>query len=222
MNWIGDARFRELIDGVGAPAFDESRDVICGLWPDLTFAYFNQAWTRFAREEPSEMLRGRWALGGSVLEVCSPALRPFYTRAFREALGEGDGPTPTYVCPFPEANGWYAMRVLALQGRGLIVCHAPIVPGTPAASNGPLFDPRVHTTSAGLILQCFHCQRVRAVSGREPDRWDLIPALVKSTGKKVSGVLCPICLAYYYYRQLEPDDLRTMLRAALVGAKTRL
>ena len=124
MDGASDPRFRALIERVGARAFDESRDVIYGLWPDLRLAYTNAAWTKFARENDGEVTLGAWGLGRSVPEAFGPALEGFYARAFSEALARGTVWEHTYSCPSPDVNRWYAMRVLPIEGQGLMVCHS--------------------------------------------------------------------------------------------------
>ncbi|MDB4981283.1 MAG: hypothetical protein JWM82_2035 [Myxococcales bacterium] len=213
-----DPDFRALIDRMGARAFDESSDVIYGVWADLRLAYTNAAWDCFAsKNDGGEVLRN-WKLGASVLDACGPALAPFYERAFAAALSSGLEWEHTYACPSDKLARWYKMRVLPIDGRGLVVCHSLVTSGeivaSPGASPGTAAHDATYTTSTGLVFQCCHCRRVRAV-GSKHLRWDFVPAFLTRAKRTTSHGLCPICFAYYYHKYLDPDELRAALGEAL-------
>ncbi|HVZ72972.1 MAG TPA: hypothetical protein VHJ20_11400 [Polyangia bacterium] len=198
---------------LGARAFDRSRDVVYGLWPDFRLAYTNVAWKTFAVENDGRSMIDDWPLGRFVPDAFGP-LKDFYVDAFRRALATNVAWEHTYACPSPALNRWYVMRVLPIDGEGLVVCHA-LVAQVARADAGPNDDgDGPYKTSTGLVIQCSHCRRLRAIASDEPDRWDFVPRRLERTSRRTSHALCPICVAYHYYKYLTPDELRAALEAA--------
>jgi hypothetical protein len=203
-----DPRFRTLLERVGARPFDESRDCVYGVWRDLTLSYYNAAWAEKVGVGPGQ----ESFLGRPILDVCRPERRSFFARAFTEALQRGEVWERTHATPCAEPERRYLMRLLPLAGDGLLAWHAPVAEGEYGDPHGPLFDQAAYRTPAGLIIQCCHCRRVRAVNSAQPDRWEFIPALLRAEAGTRSGAVCPMCFAYHYGSSFEgPSELRCAL-----------
>lgn len=119
-----DPGFERLLAGFYRQPLDQGDDVIYGVWPDLTLAYSNARWARFALENDGADVLARWTLATSVRSAFGPDLDPFYARAFGEVLATGTIWQHTYTCPSPRVRRWFNMRVLPLGRDGLLVCHS--------------------------------------------------------------------------------------------------
>jgi hypothetical protein len=216
-----DERFRPLLDQLGARVFEESADTIYGLWSDFSLAYTNPRWATFALENDGAAISDDWGLGRSVLESCGEALEPFYARAWRRALREGRPWLHRYMCSSPTSRRWFVMRVLPIADRALLVSNSLLVETSLAAGFAPS-DESAYRSPDGLVRQCSHCRRVRAVDSATPDRWDFVPQLLAfRRSASVSHVLCPLCLSYHYHHLFDPDELQATLDAALDVPRTR-
>ena len=68
---------------------ESDRSTIYGLWPDLTLAYANPSWTRFAAENGGEpAISTDWTLGRCLLEAVAEPLRPFFVESYGRSLRE--------------------------------------------------------------------------------------------------------------------------------------
>jgi hypothetical protein len=210
-----DPSFERLLAGFYRQPLDQGDDVIYGVWPDLTLAYSNARWTRFAIENDGADVLRRWPLGASVRSAFGPALDPFYTRAFGEVLATGTIWQHTYTCPSPLQMRWFNMRALPLGSEGLLVCHSLV-------SAADIAGPRRRRPSAapyrdanGMVTQCAHCRRVQVATAQlaEPD-WHHVPAFIKLAPPRTTHSLCPICFMYHFKSMLTPDQLRAALEAA--------
>lgn len=192
--------FGELLDGLGLADLESNPGVIFGLWPDLTLAYLNPAWYRFARENGGEPAISReWDLGRNVMDAVAPVLQPFYREFFGLQL-EPASPLclrqHEYDCSTPDVHRRHVMTVYRLgEGDGLLVTNA-LATERPhdRASTRPYADD-YHDT-AGWVRQCAHC---RCVQHRlVPDRWDWVPYWVASPPAYTTHGLCPLCLDHFY------------------------
>jgi hypothetical protein len=210
-----DPRFRALIEQVGARAFDDSEDLICGIWRDTTLAYYNAAWVRKVPRQGGAPPAATWQLGRSVLNACSEERRPFYAESFQQALDQRRVWERQYECstetPTETMTGSYVMRLLPLDSEGLVVWHSRVEEDISIGNDGSSLDQRSYQTPAGLILQCSYCRRVKTSKRARPDRWSLIPTIVEPRPGSISGSLCPICFAYHYHKYFDPASLRDAL-----------
>jgi hypothetical protein len=227
-----DPAFTGLLERVGARAFDESGDVICGIWPDGTLAYYNRAWTRTScggagRSNPADL-----SLGQSVLGAWREGQRPFFMAAFQSTLEQNRVWEHTYRVAEGGAVTAVILRLLPLEGRGLILWHSLLSregsregsgdgvgegsregsreglgEGLGAGSPQPLMAPPA--ARVALRYQTAHGFFVQCVhclrvraADGELERWDAVASLSQATPSPRSGAICPICLAYHYARYL--------------------
>lgn len=170
--------------------------VIFGLWPDLTFALFNEGWFRFAEQNEGEPRISReWVLGRSLLEAVPEVLLPFFRDGFTRALATGERWEHEYDCSSPETFRLYHQSVYPLGSEGLLVVNSlkvegPLEGSMQGGNANDYLDPHA------IVHQCARCRKVENV--RAGNRWDWIPGWIASPPEKVSHGLCPVCLDYYY------------------------
>lgn len=172
---------------------------IYGLWPDLTFGYFNEGWLAFARENdgPDEEAT-RAYLDRSLFDVIAPELRAHFEEFFRTArkISEKDlhPPRMHYDCNSPTRFRSMVMTAFAAPyDVGFLVVHSPVREAS-LESRYDLKSPddvREYLDDNGLIHQCAHCRRVMHPS--ETGRWDMVPDLIRHVDLRVSHTLCMFC-----------------------------
>jgi hypothetical protein len=203
-----DDRFRFIIDRLGARVFEESEDVIYGVWSDFTLAYTNPSWARFAAANGAGELFLEWGLGRSVVEACGPALRPFYERALRRVLETGEAFVHQYACHGPSTRRWYGMRVVPAAGEALVVTNSLLAEVRIADGERDWLPDDAYRAADGWFQQCPHCRRVRAVASASPGRWDFVPLMLqRGRSVNVTHALCPLCFAYHYHQHFTPEEL---------------
>jgi len=210
-----DPTFEQLLVGFYRQPLDQGDDVIYGVWPDLTLAYSNARWTRFALENDGADVLRRWTLGVSVRSAFGPDLDPFYVRAFGEVLSTGTIWQHTYACPSPRQTRWFNMRALPLGRKGLLVCHSLVSAGEIAEPRGRRPSATPYRDTNGLVTQCAHCRRVQVVAADRAAQpsWHYVPAFIERPPPRTTHGLCPICFVYHFKDTLTPDQLRAALEA---------
>lgn len=192
--------FGALLDQMSLADLERNPSVIFGLWPDLTLAYVNPAWYRFARENGGEPEISRaWDLGRNVMDAVTPLLQPFYREFFGRQL---DPAAPCqlsqheYECSTAEVYRRHVMTVYRLgDAAGLLVTNVPVVERLQDRPGRAPYTDDYHD-SAGWVRQCAHC---RCVQHRlVPDRWDWVPFWVASPPAFTTHGLCPLCLDHFY------------------------
>ena len=213
-----DPSFERLLAGFYRQPLDQADDVIYGVWPDLTLAYSNARWARFAIENDGADVLKRWTLGVSIRSAFGSELDPFYTHAVSEVLATGTIWQHTYTCPSPRQRRWFNMRARPLGREGLLVYHALVsaIEIAEPPRRRPSATPYRDTN--GLVTQCSHCRRVRVAAAQqtqsaEPD-WHHVPAFIKRAPRRTTHGLCPICFMYHFKGMLTPDQLRAALEAS--------
>ncbi len=192
--------FHAALAGLDLADLEANPNVVFGLWPDLTLAYLNPAWFRFAGENGGEPAISRdWTLGRNVMDAVAPELQPFYREFFGSQLA--GGPVVSlrqheYECSSAEIYRRYVMTVYRLgDGAGLLVVNATSITRPQYRPPRPPYEGDYHDPG-GWVRQCAHC---RCVQHRlEPDRWDWVPFWVVSPPREVSHGLCPLCLDHFY------------------------
>jgi hypothetical protein len=218
-----DERFRPILERMGSRALEASEEVIYGVWKDLTLAYTNPSWARFAMANDGNGLFLEWGLGRSILEACGPELQPFYERALRRVLDTGQPFVHEYACHAPAVRRWHVMRVLPVADEALLISNA-LVAAVPNDDDdaAPLLDAD-YRAADGWVQQCPHCRRVRAVASSTPNRWDFAPRLLeRHRAASVTHALCPLCFAYHYQDQFTRDELRAIVDELMNRPKGRL
>jgi hypothetical protein len=223
-----DPSFARLLADFYRQPLDQADDVIYGVWPDLTLAYSNARWARFAVENDGADVLTRWGLGSSVRSAFGPDLYPFYTKAFGEVLATAKIWQHVYTCPSPRQMRWFNMRVLPLGTEGLLVCHALVSAVEIARPRGRRPAAAPYRNDNGMVVQCAHCRRIE-VAAAQPARsaeaasadWHHVPAFIERPPPRTTHGLCPICFVYHFKSVLTPDQLREALEEAASGPGRR-
>lgn len=139
-----------------------SENTVYGVRPDLTLAYVNLGWTRFAALNGGEPhISSEWNLGRCIEDAIAPVLRPFFSDNFSKCLRERRPWEHFYECSSAELYRKFCMKTFPLgKSEGLLIVHSLVreIPQTGLAHE-PLEENYRHPT--GLIIQCCHCRRVR-------------------------------------------------------------
>lgn len=160
----------------------------------LNLAYHNKAWNRFARENSAPQLAAGAAIGTNLLSVIDESLQPFYRDAFQKVLRENAIWEWEYNCSSPEVFRKFLMRVHPIRPRGwLLVTNSVLV--EVEHSHGTT-DTTNYVNPDGLIVMCVHCRCSKRTA--LPERWDFVPANLKSEVRNITHSLCPICKSYFY------------------------
>lgn len=191
--------FRDVLGTKRLADADHSPHVIFGLWPDLSLAYLNPAWFRFARENGGEPVISReWVLGRRIMEAVAPSLQVFYHDLFRAQLGAEvlELRQFQYECSSADVCRQHLMSIYRLgEGDGLLVTNVCVAarPHDRRASQPYLDD---YHDQNGWVRQCSHC---RCVQRRDvPERWDWIPYWVAAPPANTTHGLCPTCVDHFY------------------------
>ncbi|BCR05381.1 hypothetical protein DESUT3_24500 [Desulfuromonas versatilis] len=189
--------FQGLLEGFEFEILNSPEHSNFGLWPDLSFSFFNDGWFRFAAENGGEPLISReWPLGSSLLTATPAILLDFFNDGFARCLDAGRPWEHKYECSSPEVYRLMHQIVYPLRNSaGFLVVNSLLIERemqrSPEKENpDDYFDPH------GFAHQCAHCRRVKNL--RVKDRWDWIPALVAAPHPDVSHGLCPVCRDFYY------------------------
>jgi hypothetical protein len=191
-----DARFRALLTGSNEQDFEEHASAVYGLWPDLTLAYVNPAWVRFAHENGGHDTLARYGLGCFVPAAISRPLRGYYQTAYRRCLDEVQAWEHRYECSSAAEYRLMHMSVYPLaEADGLIVVNSCIA-ARPHEHESHSSDERLYLDINGHYHQCSHCRRTQ--QARAPRVWDWVPEWVDRSPLNTSHVICPACLEEYY------------------------
>jgi hypothetical protein len=193
-----DPRFLPLLDDTDRSVLHSTRNIVYGLWPDLTLAYMNPAWFIFSFENGGEPgVSEQWHLGRNVLDAMPDLLRPFYEQNFRRALNEDRPWEHCYECSSDKVYRKFHLGVFPLaQGQGLLLVNSPVVETEhPEAESSPLES--LYADAQGFIGQCCHCRRFRRADVL--NTWDWVPAWLKQTPPKVTHGICKSCISFYYH-----------------------
>lgn len=194
---VMDPEFQKILAGFDPEALNNIEHTNFGLWPDLTFSYFNDGWFRFSRENGGEPRISRnWPLGSSLLSAIPDVLLGFFTEGFAACLKAGHPWKHTYDCSSPELYRLMHQIVYPLgKSEGFLVVNSLLVE-LPVEEPPEEGTPDDYIDRDGIIHQCACCRRIRNLV--TANRWDWIPAFVASPPHNISHGLCPICLDYYY------------------------
>ncbi len=162
--------------------------------------YCNAAWDRFATENDAPELTHGAILGTDFRRALGDGLRPFYLHAIDQVARTGSAWEWVYECSSPDLFRKFQMRVQPLQGEGWLVTNARLVERPHADIVRYGLD--AYANEHGLITICSHCRRSRRID--RPTEWDFVPAHLDRTLTNISHGLCPLCLEYFYPKELEP------------------
>jgi hypothetical protein len=201
-----DPRFLALLDGFRIDLLHNDGGTIFGLWPDLTLAYVNLEWGRFARQNGGEpRISSEWTRGRCVLDAIAEPLRPFFTDNYRRCLQEGRPWEHAYECSSAARYRQFHMTTFPVgREQGLLVVNSLRLEAVHTRVACPPLD-ALYRDEHGLLVQCSHCRRVRRVGAHQI--WDWVPAWVTDQPPSTSHSLCGPCVGFYYSSQRPTSTL---------------
>ena len=198
------AAFIALLRDFDAAKLDESDETVYGLWPDLTFAYFNNGWRRFARDNGGEpAISENWSPGRCVLDAIPEPLKPFFQVNFAKCLRENRPWEHRYECSSVELIRMYHMLTFPLGDvAGLLVINSLRHEATNTYPSCPPLEP-LYRNEHGILTQCCHCRRVLRIGTER--RWDWVSDWIDKRPKRISDGLCQPCMGFHYSPQRLDD-----------------
>lgn len=197
--------FSDYLRNFDLDTLDEHGATIYGLRHDLTFAYANASWTKFACDNDGAhyLTDPAWLLGKFILSFIAEPLRLFYETTFRDVVQTNTTAVHDYDCSTPNKVRFFHMDILPLKSptrrnRGLLIInsHAPPPKPFPLRNTVDEPDPDAYLTEDQLLVSCSHCRRFRRRD--DPNTWDWLPNYLESPPAPVSHGLCEVCLDHYY------------------------
>jgi len=203
-----DPRFDDLLRSSGMRAkrsdwLPASAETVVGLWPDMTIAYLNATWFRFARDNgASADFAEKWLLGSNLLDALPPVLKSHYRVSYEQCLEAREPLHVDYECSTPDRFRVFRSVAYPIgESAGLLVVHTPRVERThdrPAAE--PVLDRFVDAN--GLLTQCAYCRRYAEPGGVR--RWLWVPDWVaEPPDVSVTHGICEPCVGFYFARPTE-------------------
>ena len=174
------------------PALERVESTIAVIDPAARLLWVNPAWHRFARENGGE--ESVFAGSESYLDGIAPPLKDFYRSVFANALATGEVFEQDYECSSPEKRRLFRLRVLPIEGKGLLLEHALNAEGAHEGASENDVEAR-YVSAAGIILQCSNCRRVRR---HDSHAWEWAPGFVARPRANTSHGLCPSCVGFYW------------------------
>jgi hypothetical protein len=178
------------------PALEQSTDVCYALSASGELFYCNPAWDRFAGENDGYSCLSLLMFGKNFWNAVPPEMEPYFRSGFQTAVAEGVW-EHEFECPSPTESRRYRMRVLPLEGGGFLVRNSLI-------EAAPILDQPMNLSrfrdQHGMYHLCSHCRRARVRASAE---WLFAPELLRAGAYTISHGLCPICIRYYYSRELK-------------------
>jgi hypothetical protein len=156
-----------------------------------TITYVNPAFGAFAVANGASTVADT-AVGTSLSSVIPAVLATFYADALERVFAHGLAWEHDYECSSPTVHRRFRMQIRPLPDGNLAIVTNDATLTEPLGTGGAP-DPARYAAN-GLILQCAHCRRVRAVDGG----WELVPAWIAHPPHPVSHGLCDVCLEYHY------------------------
>lgn len=193
--------FPDLAVGFDINTLERDAHPVCALSRELRFIYFNPAWLAFAAANGGEPAISEDFGLDTPLEAALPKiLRDFYVTAYREVLETGEPWHHDYECSSPALFRLYHQTTYPFHNRrGLLVVNSLCEERPHIPEYRPPYPPdgaRYRSRRTGLITQCCNCRRVQRAA--EPERWDWVPAWVKTIPPETTSGLCHICYEYYW------------------------
>ena len=177
------------------PALEKSTDVCYAMSGSGELFYCNPAWDRFARDNDGHSCLSLLIFGKNFWNAIPAELESFFRCGFQTAMEQGVW-EHDFECPSPTQSRIYRMRVLPLHDGAFLVRNS-------AVAISPIREKPVDLTcfrdGQGIYYLCSHCRRARRLDASE---WTFVPELLHAGRYKVSHGLCPICIRYYYSREL--------------------
>lgn len=195
-----DPDYAGLLRGYDLTQLDQHEGAIYALCTDWRLRYFNDGWSRFARDNGGEpALSARYPLGAPLFEAFTPTpLRTYFEFHYSECLRESRLWSHDYECSSATVYRRFRQLVYPLGSRGVMVVNAKSVERPQAQVSSDEFAAASYRDAAGLVHQCAHCRRIR--HSAQHDSWDWVPEWVAQMPPRCSHGLCPTCLVFYYIK----------------------
>lgn len=197
---FADETIKSILQAYRLSSLHASDDTIYALKPDLTIAYTNLGWSKFASENGGcATILKNWPLGSSIANSIPPELRQFYASHFSECLKTGSPWQHVYDCSSPDRRREFVMTAYPLGDRaGFLVVNS--ARQDDMTDSSPESDVSKYRNSDGLIMQCVHCRRISRKNATAV--WDCVPAWLSKYHPDTSHGICEACFGFFY-----PDGL---------------
>lgn len=199
-------KFIDLLKAFKIPALQESQDVVYGLWPDLSLAFANAAWARFAEDNGGEpAISKRWGPGSRILDAIPQPLKAFYESHFRACLSLERPWEHVYECSSPDALRMFHMTALPIGGgKAILVINSLRIEKPMDRENAEPVE-TTYRNRYGLMIQCAHCRRFRRAASETT--WDWVRDWVRTPRENISHGICEPCLGFYYRLYIDGNDI---------------
>jgi len=206
MNDRSPAQFLELISSFKVAEIQQSQDIVYGLWPDLTLAFSNGSWHRFAADNGGEpAISTEWRFGRNILEAISEPLRSFYDLQYRSCLSLERPWEHAYECSSADTERMFHMTALPVgKAQAILVVNSLRIEKPMDRPGAEPLEKR-YRNRHGMAIQCAHCRRFRRAD--TDTTWDWIREWVRSPLENTSHSICEPCLGFYYSYYVGFEDL---------------
>lgn len=176
--------------------FERSRNTVLALWPDLSIAYVNPAWIRFAVENDGEpAISNSWSVGACVLDAIVPPVRSFFEEQYRKCLTEKRAWDFDYECSSADRFRVFHLRVAPPPGAEvLITVHTPRIDFDCVREECPPILAN-YRQADGAVRQCCECRKFQRFGAT--NLFDWVPFWIRCRPQRVRQVLCPNCCSFY-------------------------
>ena len=148
------SKFLSCFGDLNLPSLEDDPNAVFALNADLSLAYVNPAWFRFAQENGGEpAISERFAIGTPVEAGIHGPLKPYYLARFQAALHSGVPWRQTYECSSADTFRMYHQTVYPLRNEGgLVIVNSLAVQEPMAAQARRCTEPdrRKYETPDGL------------------------------------------------------------------------
>lgn len=176
--------------------FERSHNTVLVLWPDLSIAYVNPAWVRFALENDGEpAISNSWSVGACVLDAIVPPVRSFFEDHYRRCLRERRAWDFEYECSSADRFRVFHLCVTPTRdAEALIASHSPRIDFDCVRDESPPI-PTNYLQADGALRQCCECRRFQRTPPAH--QWDWVPTWIRCRPPHVRLILCPTCGSFY-------------------------
>ncbi|MGN6545027.1 MAG: hypothetical protein ACTHK7_08250 [Aureliella sp.] len=199
-------RFLPLLAEFEMDELEQAGGTIYGLWPELTLAYMNPAWFRFAEENGAPAsFATQWGLGRCIVDAIAEPLRPFFIENYGRCLEQSRPWEHIYECSSANVYREFHMSAFPLRQRqGVLVVNSLRIEKPHSRVRYPPLENQ-YRTATGIICQCCHCRRTRRVT--DASTWDWVAEWVEQSPGATSHGICPECFRFHYSpSRLSGDD----------------
>lgn len=191
---VSDSEFQRLLADFRLEDLHQSDQTIFALRHDLTLAYFNSGWSKFAVENGEPQICAKWPVGRCILDGMTATLRPFFNMNFAMCLSEQRPWGHRYECSSPQELREFKMLVYPLgNSQGFLVINSLVV--TASQNDLPSMQDR-YRNGHGLITQCCHCKRFQ--HSHSDSNWEWVPDWAINCPTNTSHGVCQVCFGFYY------------------------